>query len=154
MACFKIRHGATIGVASDHLEVFRQACRSHTSKVPQAVNTDTQVQGRLSSSDGFDCKYRKVRTIPCWMLSFAVQPAARILEQSRKMKGLSPIQPRFPPEYLICGSKPSSCEIHPMELFTEQYSSVPRLKMFTLAEAFSMANKMASTQSWMYKYDF
>ena len=50
-----------------------------------------------SRTHGLSCRNCKVRSMPCLMVSFGAQPSRRILPQSRRMNGLSPIQPRSPP---------------------------------------------------------
>ena len=52
---------------------------------------------RDSSTHGLACKYVSVRSTASRMLSFGRQPRARTRAVSRKMNGLSPIQPRSPP---------------------------------------------------------
>ena len=91
----------------------------------------------------------------CLMVREAFQPSPRMRAVSRKMNGLSPIQPREPPPKLIFGLSPMRSQIQDAESRTTQYSSVPRLKIFTfLAGAFSNAVRTAATQSWTYRYDF
>jgi hypothetical protein len=49
--------------------------------------------------------------MPCSIVSLGFQPVARILAVSRKMKGLSPIQPRLPPVYSSLGFRPSALQM-------------------------------------------
>ena len=72
-----------------------QAGGGHAAQVPQAVDDDPHV--RLSSTQGLARSQSRVRSTPWRMVSLGRQPRARARAASRKMKGLSPIQPRSPP---------------------------------------------------------
>src|SRR5258708_16179589 len=52
---------------------------------------------RSSRSQVFACRYSRVAMTPSRIERRGSQPIARILAVSRKMNGLSPIQPRSPP---------------------------------------------------------
>src|SRR5438876_2061946 len=86
-----------------------------------------RTQWRDSNSHAFARRYSTVFSTPWRMVSFGFQPSERTFFVSRKMNGLSPIQPRSPPVYLRSGLTPSLWLIQPIESFTSQYSSVPRL---------------------------
>src|SRR5262249_44523639 len=66
-----------------------------------------------------------VRTTLCSIVGRGFQPRERIFFVSRKMNGLSPIQPRSPPLYTSRGRSPRCPVIQRIESFTSQYSSVP-----------------------------
>lgn len=74
---------------------FRHACSRHASKMPQPEDGNSHF--RRSSSHLFWVNHSSV----CRTLSLIVyrgfQPSARTRAVSRKMKGLSPTQPRSPP---------------------------------------------------------
>src|SRR6202021_3944791 len=69
------------------------------------------------------------------------------------MNGLSPAQPRSPPVYVTCGLKSNAALIQPIESFTSQVESTPRLNRLTRAVARDMASRTASRQSCTYRYD-
>ena len=63
----------------------------------EPLRTIRMAQCRDSKTQRFARSQSTVRTMPSRMVSFGRQPVARILAVSRKMNGLSPIQPRSPP---------------------------------------------------------
>src|ERR1700736_4372795 len=71
--------------------------------------------------------HSKVRITESRMVNVGFQPVSRILFVSRKMNGLSPIQPLLPPVNSSLGSTPRRPQIQEIESLTEQYSFVPRL---------------------------
>ena len=81
--------------ACDIVAGFREARRGDRTQVPKTEHA--YVHSRTSSTHGFPLRYSSVRRIPSRIVSFGIQPNSRILRQSRKMKGLSPIHPRSPP---------------------------------------------------------
>ena len=74
----------------------RRAGGGHRAEMPQAE--DRELHGRCSNTQRFAASQSTVRTTPSRMVSFGFQPSARMRCVSRKMNGLSPIQPRSPPE--------------------------------------------------------
>src|SRR4051794_34532936 len=65
---------------------------------------DQRVAHRFTNTQGLRSRKSTVARIPSRMLSFGCQPSARIRLQSRKINGLSPIQPRSPPVYSSAGA--------------------------------------------------
>ena len=65
--------------------------------------------------------------MPCSIVSWAFQPVDWIFFVSRKMKGLSPIQPLLPPVYSSLGVSPRALQMAAMLSLTCTYSGVPRL---------------------------
>ena len=64
-----------------------------------------------SSSQVLACRYASVFKMPSRIVSVGVQPNDRIFVQSSRMNGLSPIQPRSPPEYVCSGVMPSASQM-------------------------------------------
>jgi hypothetical protein len=82
------------------------------------------------------------------IVSLGRHPRLRTRSHFRKMKGLSPIHPCEPPEYVRKGETPSSFVMMRTESLTLTYSSVPRLRMLTFPRHFYLATTIASTQSF------
>src|SRR5260221_12247122 len=102
--------------------------------MPETLNDDFHWSRRFDSlihrrerTHWFLDNHWRVRIIDCSMVSVVFQPVARIFLVSRKMKGLSPTQPRLPPEYSKRGLTSRWAEMKRIELLTSTYSSVPRL---------------------------
>src|SRR5579862_6423443 len=75
---------------------------------------------RRTKTQGLCSRKRTVVSTPSRIDSFGAQPNARIFLQSRKMNGLSPIQPRSPPVYSRRGLTPIAAQIQPIESLTSQ----------------------------------
>ncbi len=73
----------------------RHTRRNHGAEVPETL--DTNVHRLESNTHSLVCRNSTVLSIPSRMLSFGFQPKDRTFAVSRKMNGLSPIQPRSPP---------------------------------------------------------
>src|SRR5262249_15905679 len=129
--------------AGDVVSARGEAGGDDAAKVPQPEHAYVQ-----SSTPEFSVRKSTVRTAPSRIDRLGAPPSDRTRAVSRKMNGLSPIHPRSPPAYERSGATPSRSLIQPIESSTSQYSSVPRLKMFTRSSALSIAVKIASMQSW------
>ena len=77
-----------------HRKALRAAGSRHAAKVPQAKDGDSH---RLSRIHALACSHCKVRRMLWRIVNVGFQPVAWIFFVSRKMNGLSPIQPRSPP---------------------------------------------------------
>src|SRR5712675_342803 len=86
-------------------------------QMPQTCNANLH---RADSTHGLDCKYSTVLTTPWRIVNFGRHPSARILAVSRKMNGLSPLQPRSPPEYSSAGCTFNALQIHSIDSLTSQ----------------------------------
>src|ERR1700736_4785245 len=90
-----------------------QARTRHRPEMPQAVNAN--LHDRASTTHGLAIKYSNVLITPLWIDNLGDQPSARIRLQSRKMNGLSPIQPRSPPVYSSLGFSCRRLQIQPID---------------------------------------
>src|SRR5450631_4313888 len=82
-------------------------------EMPKTVDANLHV--RASITQGLAIRYSSVFITPFWIDSFGVQPSARIRLQSRKINGLSPIQPRSPPVYSSLGFSCRRSQIQPID---------------------------------------
>lgn len=84
-----------------HLHFFPPSLPTFTFTVTLPFTSDLPFQSpphfRLSYTHLLASNHRSVFTMPCSMVWLAFQSVAWIFAVSRKMKGLSPIQPRSPP---------------------------------------------------------
>src|SRR5260221_6507678 len=108
---FKLGQLLRIGIIGGGREMLGHASRCNASQMPQALNANTHLY-RASVSQGWVRKYRSVRTTPSLMLKLGDHPSSLIRCVSKKMKGLSPIHPRSPPENSNFGFTFNSSVIH------------------------------------------
>src|ERR1039458_2325264 len=117
----------------------------HRAEMPEAKDYDFHVH--CSKIHSLAARQSLVFSTPSRIVRCGFQPSERMRVVSRKMNGLSPIQPRTPPEYSSAGFTPRWPVIQPIEPLTSVYSSLPRLNTFTLSCAPSIATSIASMQS-------
>src|SRR6185312_7660799 len=118
------------GLAVVRGDVGPAASEAHAERCP--CEDDAHAAARSSSAHGFCWSQSTVRRMPSAIDNVGCQPSARMREQSRWIRGLSPSQPRAPPVYSSSGATPRRSAMVAMESSTRIVSSVPRLKTCTM----------------------